>query len=211
MKESLQPSKNISSTTKLKELKEWNLRAIAARDEVNSILRDVGIIEEFPEVKALLELNQEEAEVVVIKLFKRFYIIAITLKNRRQKKPPFEIEDEYGVQDLLEALLRIYFHDVRPEEPTPSIAGSFSRIDFILKRQKIGIEAKMAIGDHANNDIKKEITLDKDYYRRNTDCTKLLCLVYDPTHKIKNAFGFEDDLSDNISGLETKVFVIPKP
>jgi hypothetical protein len=33
------------------------------------------------------------------------------------------LKDEYDVQDLLYALLRIFFDDVRPEEWTPSFAG----------------------------------------------------------------------------------------
>ena len=53
-----------------------------------------------------------------------------------------EIKDEYDVQDLLNALLRLNFDDVRPEEYTPSYAGSSTRVDFLLKKEKIVIEVK---------------------------------------------------------------------
>ena len=182
-----------------------------ARADIVSLLGEYEVRKPISELKEPEELSQNEAEAIVIKLFQRFHNVAVSLQKRRRKKPPLLIEDEYGVQDLLEAMLKVYFDDVRPEDPTPSMAGGFSFIDFILKSQKIGIEAKMAREGHANNEIKKELTLDKDYYRRHTDCIILLCLVYDPDHNIRNPTGFESDLSDNISGLETKVFVVPKP
>jgi DNA-binding sugar fermentation-stimulating protein len=53
-----------------------------------------------------------------------------------------EIEDEYDVQDLFHALLKLYFDDIRPEEYTPSYGGSASRVDFLLKDEQIIIEIK---------------------------------------------------------------------
>lgn len=41
------------------------------------------------------------------------------------------------MQDLLNALLRLYFYDIRPEEYTPSYAGKTARVDFLLKNEKI--------------------------------------------------------------------------
>jgi hypothetical protein len=63
----------------------------------------------------------------------RFHAIARQLAQRRVNKPPFEIKDEYDVQDLLHALLRLHFDDIRPEEWTPSYGGGSSRMDFLLK------------------------------------------------------------------------------
>lgn len=55
------------------------------------------------------------------------------------------------------------FDDVRPEEYTPSYAGSNSRMDFLLKKEQIVIEVKKAskhlkdkeIGKQLNDDIAK--------------------------------------------------------
>jgi REase_DpnII-MboI len=52
------------------------------------------------------------------------------------------MKDEYDVQDSLHALLKLHFDDVRREEWTPSYAGSQSRMDFLLKREKIVVETK---------------------------------------------------------------------
>jgi REase_DpnII-MboI len=49
---------------------------------------------------------------------------------------------EYDVQDLLHALLHLYCDDIRTEEWTPSYAGASSRMDFLLKKEKIVVEVK---------------------------------------------------------------------
>ena len=52
------------------------------------------------------------------------------------------MEDEYDVQGLLHALLHLYFNDIRAEEWTPSYAAGSSRIDFLLKNERIIVETK---------------------------------------------------------------------
>jgi len=167
------------------------------------------VLEFFPEIKEPIVFTQEEAEAIVIRLFKRFHLVAVTLLERYDKRDTIEISDEYDVQDLLEGLLRIYFDDVRPEEPTESYGGARTFIDFLLKRQRIGIEVKH--GNRGNRQIREEINSDKINYQQHTHCTKLLCLIYDPNHRIRNPNGFEKDLSKPVEGMETKVFVVPKP
>ena len=53
-----------------------------------------------------------------------------------------EVDDEYDVQYLTHALLLLDFEDVRPEEWTPSYAGGSSRMDFLMKAEKIVLEVK---------------------------------------------------------------------
>ena len=66
-----------------------------------------------------------------------------TLARRQRDRVPLEIKDEYDVQDLLHAILKLHFDDVRPEEWTPSYGGNSSRMDCLLKREQIVVEAKM--------------------------------------------------------------------
>src|SRR5439155_9310984 len=80
------------------------------------------------------------APLELIKLIcRRFHIVARQLGHRRQNRPTLEVIDEYDVQDLLHALLRLHFDDIRPEEWTPSYAGKSSRMDFLLKPEQIVI------------------------------------------------------------------------
>jgi hypothetical protein len=62
-----------------------------------------------------------------------FHQVARQLRSRHGSRPTLEVEDEYDVQDLLHAILRIFFEDVRPEEWAPSYAGKATRMDFLLK------------------------------------------------------------------------------
>lgn len=207
MTKSSKPLRNTSSANKLSALKQINLRAILARDDIDYILSEYNLEKAVPEVKRSIELTQSEAETLVIKIFKRFNIIAITLLDRYAGKPTIVIEEEKDAQDLMHGLLKLHFDDVRREEPTESYAGGPSFIDFLLAKYRIGIEVKM--GKHGNRELKKQINDDKNNYRKHGLCDKLLCLVYDPDHNIKNPHGFENDLTDDISGLDTKVFVVP--
>ena len=59
-----------------------------------------------------------------------------------QTETTLDVEDEYDVQDLLHALLRLYFKDIRPEEWTPGYAGTSSSMDFLLHPEEIVIEVK---------------------------------------------------------------------
>lgn len=83
-----------------------------------------------------------EAEEAIDRICNRFSNVVYHLNDRYNGRDTIGIQDEYDVQDVLNALLRIHFNDVRPEEGTPSHAGSSSRIDFLLKDEKIGIEVK---------------------------------------------------------------------
>jgi hypothetical protein len=75
---------------------------------------------------------EQQSVKAVLAVCDRFHSIARQLAQRREDRTTLEIEDEYDVQDLLHALLRLYFDDIRPEEWTPSYGGASSRMDFLL-------------------------------------------------------------------------------
>ena len=76
------------------------------------------------------------------RLFARFHHFAKQLQKRQRRRDGIFVVDEYDVQDLLHALLKIDFLDVRAEDPAPRFAGAASRLDFVLKSEQIVIEAK---------------------------------------------------------------------
>jgi hypothetical protein len=53
----------------------------------------------------------------------RLHVVARQLRVRHDGRPTLEIRDEDDVQDLLHALLRVDFDDIRTEEWTPSYGG----------------------------------------------------------------------------------------
>lgn len=140
----------------------------------------------------------------------RFHLAAKQLQERHDKRPTLEVKDEYDVQDFLHSLLQIHFDDIRPEEWTPSYAGSRSRMDFLLKSDHIVIEAKITRAGRANKEVANELTIDAARYRTHPDCKVLVCFVYDPNGTIKNPRGFEADLTQ-LSDSRLKVLPTVAP
>ena len=154
----------------------------------------------YPPQSTLLNLER---------LFKRFHSVARQLKRRRNNREPLVIKDEYDVQYLLHALLKTLFDDIRPEEYSPSQAGASSRIDFILKKEKIAVETKMASDNLQDKKIGAELIVDINRYQTHPDCETLVCFVYDPEGHIKNPVGLENDLSKQHDNLKVQVIVSP--
>ncbi|MEK4006403.1 PD-(D/E)XK nuclease domain-containing protein [Paenibacillus sp. FSL H3-0333] len=147
---------------------------------------------------------------LILKLCYRFHIIARQLRARHSDRPTLEIEDEYDVQDLFHALLLLDFDDVRPEEWTPSYAGSSSRVDFLLKKEKIIIEIKKTRRGLSAREIGEQLLIDIQRYQSHPDCQMLVCFVYDPEARVANPYGIENDLSREFDGIPVKVIITPK-
>lgn len=131
----------------------------------------------------------------VAHVLQRFHALVTTLSRRQRQRPPLLISDEYDLQYLLHALLRVDFDDVRPEEWTPSFAGSASRMDFLLKREGTVVECKLAKEGRGDREIADELLIDIGRYQTHPDCKILVCFVYDPGSHIMNIVGLEDDFT----------------
>lgn len=142
-------------------------------------------------------------------LLQKFHKVVRQLKHRHDDRETLLIQDEYDVQDLLHALLKTLFDDVRPEEYTPSYAGASSRMDFLLKSEKIVIEAKMANNKLTDKLIGEQLIVDMNRYQSHPDCKRLVCFIYDPNGYIKNPFALENDLSGKQNDLDVHVIVVP--
>ena len=130
-------------------------------------------------------------------------------KNRRQGKTAIRFTDEYDLQDLFHTLLRPWVGDIRPEEYTPSYAGSSTRIDFLLREHKIVCELKFV---HSASHAKKvggELTIDIAHYRQHPNCETLYAVIYDPNEYIANPDGLVSDLESNTENPTVKVFILP--
>jgi hypothetical protein len=199
MTKSLNLSRNTFSPQAQRQIKDALLRTGEFRTEVENILKPYQISPATFEPERILE-----------RLLLRFHLVAKQLQKRQRKRDPFCINDEYDVQDLLHGLLKTSFDNIKPEEYCPSYAGTSSKIDFLLKREQIAVEAKMASKDHDGKKISKELILDKEYYSKKKDVKILYCLIYDPEELIANPRGFEDDLYENNGSFEAKVSIVPR-
>lgn len=143
-------------------------------------------------------------------VLRRFHVIARQLRRRHDDRTTLTVDDEYDVQDLLHAILRGLFDDVRPEEGTPSYAGGSSRMDFLLKTEKTVVETKMGSGKLRDKSIGEQLIVDIRRYQAHPDCRRLVCFVYDPGGDVKNPEGLEKDLSGKHGDLEVRVIVAPR-
>ena len=138
------------------------------------------------------------------------HTVAKQIRKRHSDRETIEINDEYDVQDLLHGLLKIDFDDIRPEEYTPSYAGASTRVDFLLKREKIIIEVKKTRRGLNAKEIGEQLLIDIARYKSHPDCETLICFVYDPEERVANPIGLESDLEKNTSEINVKVIISPK-
>ena len=142
-------------------------------------------------------------------IFEKFHSCCKQARKRHDKRVTIDVHDEYDVQDLLHILLKLHFEDIRPEEHTPSYAGSSSRMDFLLKDIKTVIEVKKTRDNLKDKEVGEQLTLDIAKYSTHPDCNMLYCFVYDPEELITNPKGVERDLSGEKNGLNVQVFIRP--
>jgi hypothetical protein len=161
----------------------------------------------MPRKPAPAQVQHSTLEQLVF-LLRRFHLIARQLKQRHDGRSTIVVADEYDVQDILHALLRGMYDDVRAEEYTPSYAGGSSRIDFVLKKEKCLIEAKMASERLRDRLVGEQLILDIKKYQVHPDCQTLICFVYDPGGFIRNPSGLEADLSGTHDKLTVRVIVV---
>ena len=112
------------------------------------------------------------------KIFTNFKDFYQQLGRRYNQRDTIEIEDEYDVQDLIHAILKLFFKDVRTEEFTPSYAGSSSRIDFLLPEEKTVIEIKHTRDGLKDKKIGDEISIDVSHYQSHPDCEYMIVFIY---------------------------------
>jgi hypothetical protein len=133
------------------------------------------------------------------------------LEHRRKGAQSLSFDCEYDIQDLLHSQLRPWISDIRPEEFTPSYAGSSTRMDFLLPRYNLVLEIKRVRDKTHASKIGDELINDIEHYRRHADCDHLWCVIYDPLLLIQNPMGLVNDLEGHRSmkdgSVQVRVFV----
>lgn len=161
-------------------------------------------IKNWPEEMLTIEKSKKSSIIEILRIINRFDFVAKQLRKRHDSRKTLDILDEYDVQDLFHALLKLYFDDIRTEEWPSSYAGSSSRIDFFIPELELAIEMKKTCKGLGNKEAKEQLAIDKDCYR--CKVKHLICFVYDPDCKIQNSRGFEKDLAQE-GPLKTNVYV----
>jgi len=159
--------------------------------------------------KSLDDRKQDDYWGAIDFVCKKFHTVAKQIQKRYDKRLSLEIKDEYDVQDLLHALLKMFFDDIRREEYTPSYAGGSARMDFLLKGPNVGIEVKKTRKELRDKDIGKQLVEDITWYRNHKNCRGLVCFIYDPEGFLSNPKGLIIDLNQESDEFSVRVFIQP--
>jgi hypothetical protein len=153
--------------------------------------------------------RQRDALTLIVTLCRRFHLFARQLLDRHHERGTVRVVDEYDVQDLMHALLKLHFEDVRAEEVTPSVAGRSGRMDFLLKTEKLAVETKMTRRNLKQKEVGDELIIDMKRYRSHPDLRTLVCFVYDPGGYCR-AGALENDLTGVDGRFRSVVIVCPR-
>jgi hypothetical protein len=177
--------------------------------KISQVKIGIKILESVKEDLETISVVDDKADPIkfVINLCECFHLVAHQLRSRHDNRSTIDVQDEYDVQDLFHALLKLYFEDIRPEEPTPTTAGSSSRIDFLLTRERILIETKMPRLGLGDKRLKEELSIDLKCYQKHPGFDTLIFFVYDPDKCIKNPGAFETDFNEVRDDLCVRFFI----
>lgn len=167
----------------------------------------IAILKAFDAIQPKGRITDFDGLLTIV--FENFHICVRQLKRRHSERATLEITDEYDVQDLLQALLRLHFTDVRAEEWTPSYAGGSNRMDFLVKEEEIVIEVKMTRAGLKDKELGEQLLIDIAKYKQHSNCKSLYCFVYDPDGHVRNPRGLEKDLEKVDKTINIKVFIRP--
>ncbi len=147
---------------------------------------------------------------LVRKICTRFHTVVRQLRLRREYRATLDVEDEYDVQDLFYALLRLEFDEVSSEEWMPAYTDCASRTTFFLHREGIAIVVKKTRPGVGAREIAEQLQADAERYAARDTCRTLFCFVYDPEGRIGNPRGLEMDLTSVSDRYTVELLVAPK-
>lgn len=160
------------------------------------------LFEDLEKVLMRIKYVNKDSEELVRDILNNFCnAIQKIIKDRRKEHQVFKIEDEYDVQDILYVILKSTFPNLKDEDPIPKLGGRSTKIDLILKEEKILIEVKM-IKDSDKNELHfiDQLKVDFESYHECKWLKKLFCFVYDPYNKTRDISNFQDLDGDRIKG-----------
>lgn len=152
--------------------------------------------------KSLLKVKyiSLEAEDLIRCILNNFSNSIQKIKVRRKDHPPYTIEDEYDVQDILYVIIKSIFPNLRDEDAIAKVGAKSTKIDLILRDEQIMIEVKMVkMSDKNEVNFIEQLKIDIESYHQCKWLNKLFCFVYDPYRKTKDIANFHD-----LNGMRNK-------
>lgn len=140
----------------------------------------------------------------------RFHTVARQLRLRKDYRATLEVEDDYDLQDLLCALLKVEFDEVGTDEWTPPYTGGAPRTTLFLNREQIAVVSKKTRPGLTTKELADQVAADSACYTTRDKCTTLFCFIYDPEGRIGCPKRLETDLTSVSDRYTVEVLVAPK-
>lgn len=140
----------------------------------------------------------------------RFHSVARQLRLRKDYRATLEVEDDYDLQDLLCALLKVEFDEVGTDEWTPPYTAGAPRTTLLLNKDQIAVVAKKTRPGLSIKEIADQIAADSAYYRAQDKCATLFFFIYDPEGRIGSPKRLETNLTSVSERCTVEVLVAPK-
>jgi len=138
---------------------------------------------------------------------RRLPLMVRQLRARHAERPPFLVNDEFDLADLLRALLPLHFDDVRLETRTPRYASS-SRTDFLIVPETTALLVKRTTPQLRRAELAAQWPEDITYYQAQGKCRTLLGLVYDPEALLIQPRELETAWSQTAGDLTVRCVIV---
>ena len=162
------------------------------------------------EARSIQPQSDQEPLQLLRKVCLRFHSVARQLRLRKDYRATLEVEDDYDLQDLLCALLKVEFDEVGVEEWTPPYTAGEPRTTLFLNRDQIAVVAKKTRAGLTAKELADQVVADSAYYRAQDKCAILFCFIYDPEGRIGSPKRLETNLTSVSERCTVEVLVAPK-
>lgn len=163
-----------------------------------------------PDTRSIQPYPGQEPLQLIRKVCLRFHSVARQLRLRKDYRTTLEVEDDYDLQDLLYALLKLEFDEVGSEEWTPPYTGGAPRTTLLVNRDQIAVVAKKTRSGLTTKELTDQVAADSAYYRAQDKCATLFCFIYDPEGRIGSPKRLETNLTSVSEHCTVEVLVAPK-
>lgn len=118
-------------------------------------------------------------------LLRRVPDVVRQLRQRWGERPPFRVDDEHDVEDLVRSLLPLYFDGVHLRSRTPAYSAT-TRTDFLIHAHRMILTVKRTSRDLREPGLQEQLHEDARYYRAVPECRSLWVYIFDPQGELQD-------------------------